>query len=547
MELNQELQNTEELQTTVSQQLVLAPEVIESIEILQLPTTDLRELIQTELETNPTLELEEETPDDEEFDLEEDSLDREEDDDFDDERLLEMLEERRGRDETFQGYDYEGADRKMDALYNTPAPEQGFQEDLIQEIQLSDEPEHIRKIAEFLAFNLNEDGFLEVDLDEALESINDNLRQVAKQFIDRIRSSRPAPDGTIPLERFRREIQGSENEAFQERILDELAERGELPSSTDELLDAVLFTDEDAERGLNLLQNLGPPGLGARSEQECLRLQLDPDDEAYELKNRIVSEHLEDVRDNNLKKLSRELDLDLDRVKSLVEEIRSLEQKPGQEISGEPAREITPDVVVRKVNGDYEVEMNDSYVPQVNVSRKYLDLLRNDSLSKEAKDYVKKKLKSAKNLKSSIQQRRETIQSVAEVIVDRQEEFLEKGVNFLKPLKMEEVADEVGCHLSTVSRATDGKYMQTPWKVIPMKGFFTQGARGANGEDGPSRVSVMNRIKTIIDEEDKSNPLSDNAIAQELEDRFDIDISRRTVNKYRKELDIPSSTKRKEY
>ncbi len=543
MELNQEIQNAAELQTT--QQLVLAPEVIESIEILQLPTAELREMIHTELETNPTLELEEEASRD---DLdEEDPLDREDEDDFDDERLLEMLERQRGRNETFRGYNQEAADRKMEALYNTPAPEKEFHEELVEEIQLADEPDHIRKVAEFLAYNLDEDGFVQVDLDEAKSMINENLRRTARSFLRELRDERSSPDGTLPLEPFRQRIQNSEHETIKRRLLDEISERGTLPDRDEELIESVLLTRDDLERGLNLLQSLGPDGLGARSKEECLRLQLDEDDPSFDLKNRLITEHLDDVLDNKLKKVSRETNIDLERVKELAEDLRSLPLTPGHELSGEPAREITPDVIVRKVNGSYEVEMNDSYVPQVNVSNKYLNLLRDDSLSTEAKDYVKKKLKSARNLKSSIQQRRETIKSVAEVLVERQKEFLEKGVNYLKPLKMEDVADEVGCHLSTVSRATDGKYLQTPWKVMPMKGFFTQGANASDGQDGPSRVSVMNRIKTIIDGEDPSSPLSDNAIAQELEDRYDIDISRRTVNKYRKELDIPSSTKRKEF
>lgn len=545
MELNQELQNTEELQTTVSQQLVLAPEVIESIEILQLPTSELRELIHSELETNPTLELEDELTGPDEPEADEQKLDREEEDDFDDERLLEMLGDQRGRDETFTGYNEAAADRKMEALYNTPAPDREFREELVEDIRLADEPDVIRTIAEFLAYNLNEEGFVQVELEEARDLINDTLRSEVEAFVDRLRNE-THPDGTLPLRRLRREVRDTEHETLKQRVLDEVHDRGRLPDEDAPLIDAALVTDEDLERGLDLLQSLGPDGLGARTPEQALLLQIDEDDPDYDDKHTLVTEYLEDVFDKNFKKIARESSLSFDRVRTLARDLRGLKRKPGLDVTGDAAREITPDVIVRKINGSYEVEMNDSYVPRVNVSRKYLDLLRNDSLSTEAKDYVKEKLKNAKNLKSSIQQRRETIMSVAEVIVERQKEFLEKGVNYLKPLKMEEVAEEVGCHLSTVSRASDGKYIQTPWKVMPMKGFFTQGATGSDG-DGPSRVSVMNRIKTIIDDEDKSNPLSDNAIAGELEDRFDIDISRRTVNKYRKELDIPSSTKRKEY
>ncbi len=541
MELNQQITSSQELETTTSQELVLAPEVIESIEILQLPSTDLREFIQSELESNPTLELEDDI-------LDNDLPEEDQPDEFDEERLLEKMEDHHDRNETFTGYNQEAADRKMEALYNTPAEDNAFQDEIREGIRLAEESEKIRGIAEYLAYNLDEHGYVQVDLEEAVDLLNQEIRDEADDFLDRVQNrlaSENEPEAV--LKSLRQEVQGDEHGEMKQRLLSHVNEDGSLQQSRQKLLSLEQVTKEEAEKALDLIQQVGPDGLGARDKKECYLLQLDESDPDYETKQEAIRTCLDDLVENNLKKASRELNMDVEEVKHIAEDLRSLDDAPGDQMSSEAAREVTPDVIVRKVDGDYEVEMNDSFVPEVAVSRKYLDLLRDDSLSTEAKDYVKEKIKSAKNLKSSIQQRRETIKSVAEEIVERQQEFLDKGVNYLRPLKMEEVADAIGCHLSTVSRATDGKYMQTPWKVMPMKGFFTQGTSSSDDGKGQSRISVMNRIKNIVDNEDKSDPYSDSAIADRLEEQHDIDISRRTVNKYRKELDIPSSTKRRAY
>ena len=541
MELNQQITSSQDLETTTSQELVLAPEVIESIEILQLPSTDLRAFIQSELESNPTLELQDDI-------LDNDLPEEDQPDEFDDERLIEKMEDQHGRNETFTGYNQEAADRKMEALYNTPAEDNAFQEDILEEIRLSEGSEKTRGIAEYFAYSLDENGYVQVDLDEAVDLLNEQIRDQAEEFLDRVQRRLEAEDNPeAALETLRQEVRNDEHGEMKQRLLSFLNDDGSLQKPREELFQLEQVTEEEAENALELIQQVGPDGLGARDKKECYLLQLDEGDPDYETKKEAIETCLDDLVENDLKKASRELNMDVQEVKDIAEDLRSLDDAPGQQMSSEAAREVTPDVIVRKVDGEYEVEMNDSFVPEVAVSRKYLDLLRDDSLSTEAKDYVKKKIKSAKNLKSSIQQRRETIKSVAEEIVDRQEEFLNKGVNYLRPLKMEEVADEIGCHLSTVSRATDGKYMQTPWKVMPMKGFFTQGTGSSDDGKGQSRISVMNRIKNIVDNEDKSDPLSDSAIADRLEEKHDIDISRRTVNKYRKELDIPSSTKRRAY
>ncbi len=555
MELNQQLKKDQRLDQKLDQQMVLAPQVIQSIEILQKPRLELRDAIKQEMETNPALvtkqedEDQMEDPEDELVDQEEEE---EEDDEFDEEDLLDLLEERdltrsNLTESAGSGYNQEAADRKMEALYNTPATEPGLQEQLKEEIQMEDVSDDVQQIAEYLIYNLDESGYLQVSLEEAVDMLNEEVLETARDFVDEVQETDPASveADSLPAH-FYEDVQDDAAGALKTRVLDNMDEEGKLMRPLEEVLRPDLVSYGTAEEALELIQEIGPAGTAARDKEECLLLQLDDEDEQYESKRTLIEEHLEDLEENRMKKVARNTDLEVEEVSRLAEEIRELDPNPGFAYSARPAREVDPDVVVQQSDGEYEVMLNDSYVPEITVSRKYLNLLKDDNLSDEAKDYLKEKIQKARHFQNSIQQRRETIRKIAECIVDKQEEFLEKGINYLKPMKMKEVAEEVGCHLSTVSRATDGKYIQTPWKIMGMKDFFSGGTETEEGEE-KSRVTVMNRLKTIIEEEDKSDPLSDSDIADRLEEKYGIDIARRTVNKYRKKLDIPSSTKRKKY
>jgi len=304
-------------------------------------------------------------------------------------------------------------------------------------------------------------------------------------------------------------------------------------------------TREEILKALDLVQSLDPPGVGGRNLRECLLLQLKSDGQSYPVEIRIIDQHLEDLGNNRLPKIAKALGIPVDEVKAAAETIASLNPIPGKLFGGEPARFIKPDVVVDEVDGRYEVRVDAEHLPRLQVSSYYRDLYRKAYHDPELKKFVKKKLESAEWLISAIRQRQSTLLRIAQEIVEIQKGFLDHGISHLKPLKMVEVAERVGVHVSTISRALSGKYMQTPRGIFDMKFFFTGGAVKSDGTV-EARGSVIQRIKDLIDNEDKRNPLSDIDIVKKLEE-FDIRISRRTVTKYREAENIPSSRQRRAY
>lgn len=564
--MDQEFRPEQDLEQEMKQEMVLAPQVIQSIEILQKTRMDLRQMVQEELETNPAL-IEKEFQDEFDEDLsdsdrelmgkqatedsnldtdDEEASEADDEENLNEEELQEMLERHDPvPDQNSGGYNYEAADRKMEALYNTPGEDPGLRESLANDIRLTEADEKQKRIAIYLANNLDDDGFLQVDLEETRRKLNGLLYEMAEGL--RRNGSEPVRPPRTPHEELPDSVGGMiDPEEIRERIENNLGPENNLYRPLQDVLGPFLISREDMEKALNLLQECSEAGIGARNEKECLKLQLDSKDDEHNLKKLLIDEHLEDVKQENIKTLASRLKIEEDRMYRLVKDIVGLTDKPGSSQTASTAREVTPDVVIEKRGGKWEVDMVDAYVPEITVSRKYRDLLRSDQLTNEEKDYLKEKVQSATHLKNSIHQRQLTIRNIAEVIAEKQEEFLEKGLNHLKPMKMQEVAEEVGCHTSTVSRASDGKYIQTPWKIMRMKDFFSGGTETSEGEE-KSRLTVMNRIKTIIDREDKQNPCSDSEIRDRLEEQYDIDIARRTVAKYRKKMDIPSSRKRKSY
>jgi RNA polymerase sigma-54 factor len=325
-----------------------------------------------------------------------------------------------------------------------------------------------------------------------------------------------------------------------------LDESGFLPYPLEEVLESPelrgRFTLEQAEEVLRMVQSLEPKGVGARDLKECLLLQLDPEDPDQELKARIIRDYLVDVNKNKLPKVAREMDLTIPELQQLIEAIARLDPRPGAKIGGDRNAYIHPDVVVEWRDGRYEIILEDSFFPRIRVSPQYKDLLASSDDPK-VKDYVRKKLESAKWLVDAIQQRQNTLYRVCEEIFKVQHDYLDYGESHLRPLKMQEIADRVGIHVSTVSRAIADKWAQTPRGIVPLKFFFTGGAETTDGET-MSRRSVKQKVRDIIDNEDKKSPLSDEQVAEVLK-KEGLDIARRTVTKYRKALKIPSSRQRR--
>jgi RNA polymerase sigma-54 factor len=329
-------------------------------------------------------------------------------------------------------------------------------------------------------------------------------------------------------------------------LVGNLNENGYLDISSDFVCKRFNIDEDTMEACLRVIHSLDPAGVGARSLAECLRIQLERDEEPDPIALKIVQDHLRDLAEGRVKKIARALDCDTAVIQRAVDRIKRCNPRPGLAYHvGEP-RYVVPDVVVERVENEYVVLVNDGYVPRLTVSKHYEQLLcREDDRSRQATHYLKNWFQSAMWLVKSIEQRRHTLARVSSVIVEKQRDFFDHGLDYLKPLTLKEIADELGIHESTVSRATQHKYMQTPRGCFPFRFFFPSGVSTDAGGN-TSAESVKNKIEQLIAQEDKRQPLSDQKIADLLKAEG-VRISRRTVAKYREEMGILSSTLRKRY
>jgi RNA polymerase sigma-54 factor len=298
-------------------------------------------------------------------------------------------------------------------------------------------------------------------------------------------------------------------------------------------------------KALKVVQSLDPPGMGGRDLKECLLLQLQRDKQQYPVEEKIIQDHLEELGHNRLPKIAKALGVSVEDIKTAAEVIASLNPIPGKLYGGEAARFVKPDVIVEEVEGKYEVRVLSEYLPRLQITPHYRDLYKTSRSNPELKAYLKKKIDNAEWLIAAIRQRQSTLRRIAQEIVNVQSGFLDHGISHLKPLKMAEIAEVVGVHVSTISRAISAKYMQSPRGIYPMKFFFTGGAAKTDGTM-EARGSIIQRIKDLIANEDKANPLSDIDIVNKLAEA-DIKISRRTVTKYREAESIASSRERRSY
>ena len=472
------------LNLKLSQQLRLAPQIIQSIEILQLPAMDLRELIENELQENEALEVIEPAPDT----YEENPPDlsgREDDGSFEDdaERVLERLDGLAGAERGAGGYQSRGAaqeasDRKLEAMQNAPALESGLPDHLLRQLDELEVDAGIRRAAEAIILNLADTGLLPCSLADVAEGMDE-------------------------------------------------------PGTPQQMHQALL-----------LVQTLDPCGVGARDLQECLLLQISDDCEHADLKRTLLRDHYDDMKRNKLPRVAKAMDVDLTVLYDVMHGLAALSTRPGSAFSAGPIRYIKPDVVIEWDDGEYLVRLVNDHLPRVGLSgnvRRMLEQSRNDP---KVRDYLRRKIDSAKWLIEAIAQRQSTLDRVVKEIVARQRDYLDFGVSHLRPLKMQEIADALGIHVSTVSRAISDKHVQTPRGIVALKYFFTG---GTENEDGgiESRLSVKERVRELIEDEDKQNPLSDDEVAEQLKDRYGLEIARRTVTKYRKALSIPSSRQRR--
>src|SRR5712691_2028595 len=327
-----------------------------------------------------------------------------------------------------------------------------------------------------------------------------------------------------------------------EEIIGNLDEDGYLRAELSEIATRCGVEVAAVEPVLAMIQAFDPPGVAARSIQECLLIQLKSDPNPDPVSVEIVEQHFEDLTRRRYPDIARALRLPLDRVMESVEEIMGLEPKPGRRFGGNDSRYIVPDVVVHKMGSEYVVVLNEDGIPRLRVNSLYRSLLRN-SADGEARQYVDQKLRSALWLIKSVDQRQRTLRKVTSSIVKFQREFFDKGLAYLRPLSLRDVGEDVSMHESTISRVTTNKYVETPQGLFELKFFFHSGIASGDGEM-VSSVSVKKMIQDILAGEDAAKPQSDQEVAQALQKRG-LTIARRTVAKYREELGILPSHQRR--
>jgi len=457
----------------VSLQQVLAPQLQQSLQILQVPMLELRNLIQAEIQANPVLEEEITEPSIEDRQQEQDEFKEE----F--ERLAKLDDEWRdymAQNNSYSGKSQEDEERRQ-FFFDSIISHETLQQHLMEQLNNGDLEGEDRKTAELIIGNIDDMGFLQSPLEEMAQNTGMAL--------------------------------------------------------------------EDLQRVLDVIQTFHPVGVGSRDLRDCLLIQLRRIGKEQSLEYRIVEKHLDDLGKRRFPEIARRLGTTVEQVQRCANFIGTLDPKPGQIFSPDPNNYVLPDVDVIKIGDGYQVTLNGEQIPHLRISNTYKDLMSQDHNGTEVKDYIRDKIRSGKFLIKSIHQRQQTISNIANEIVSRQKEFLEKGSAFLKPLTMVQIADAVGVHETTVSRAISGKYIATPQGVFEMKYFFTPGYQTSAGES-MSNTSVKEAIADLVKGEKPKSPLSDKEIVEILSSRG-IPIARRTVAKYRSELNILPSNMRKRF
>ncbi|MCA9278432.1 MAG: RNA polymerase factor sigma-54 [Phycisphaeraceae bacterium] len=515
----------------MSQSMKLAPRMIQNMEILQMPLNELEERIEQELENNPTLEIAEIEPDE--------SFNRERAETRDEQqRNNQPLTNNDSADDSFErlssyesenvdaaenAYSASGLDRFRDlhspirrsddgdsfsAVSVAPARSQSLTEQLSDQWRLASTDPDLARAGDLLISFLDDDGYLRTPL-ETIVDRQPNLESTAQ-------------------------LNGNAHTAKK-------------------------LTTDDLTFALEALHDvLDPPGVAARTVPECLLLQLaaikrekgleqnEPDDE-IDTAAWLVEDHFDDLTNNRLPVISKATGLTIDEIQGAIKLLQKLSLAPARSLVTETTAAVIPDVIVEydEDQDRYFAYLNDRRLPNLQVNREYAMLSKERSMPTRDKDFIKKNLANAHWLIDAMRQRNETLLRVVNVVIDRQREVFDFGTQSLKPLPMTEVAEQLGIHVATVSRAVNGKYIQTPRGVMQLRNFFSGGYQTESGSE-VSYDAVKAAVKDVIDAENKAKPLSDEAVVKALTERG-IDIARRTVAKYRDQLGIPSARLRREF
>lgn len=492
------------LSQRMSQQMVLSPQLQQSLALLQAPVLELKALVEQELQQNPVLEetsvteisAEEretrgeeaaaaadpaEPPADTQFDPATEKASDNPADPFDLElqRILQLDQE--WRDNFSAGSSSSRSEpedeERRQFMFDSLVAQTSLQEELLEQVRLADFPDNLEQVAEMIVGNIDDRGYLQSGCNELSFSTG------------------------VPVDQ----------------------------------IESVLRT----------IQAFNPPGVGARDLRECLMLQLERFEKTQSLEYRILEDHFDALGKRRFPEIARHLGITPGEAQKAGEHIALLNPRPGRTITPDDNSFVVPEVTVTRNGEEFTVSTNSDYIPHLRISNTYKDLLSQAETSPEVREYIREKIRAGKFLIKSIHQRQDTITRIAQEIVKRQREFMENGVTHLRPMTMVQVAEVVGVHETTVSRAVSGKYMLTPQGVFDMKYFFTSGLQTSSG-DSMSNTSVKTILNELIANENSSKPLSDEELVDQLKARG-IQIARRTVAKYRAELNILPSHLRKSY
>ncbi len=329
-------------------------------------------------------------------------------------------------------------------------------------------------------------------------------------------------------------------------VIGNLNADGRLNATNEEMASMGNWSEETVEKARQAVMRLDPVGCGARDVRECLLVQLEVLGESDRLAARLIREHLADLQQHKLPHLSKQINIDVDTLLAELQFIRTLDPYPGRRYSSDEPILITPEIYIEKLDEDdpdYVIYFADDGNPRLRVSQQYQQMLNQQGVSNETKSFIREKMRSAVDLLRNIEHRRQTIYKVVESIVLRQRDFLDHGVQYIKPMMLKDIAEDIGMHLSTVSRVVNRKYAHTPQGVIELRRFFTEGMLNEDGEEVSTRIIKL-QIKKLIEEEDSHNPITDDQVVKILA-KDGIKLSRRTVAKYRDQMQIPGSRERR--
>lgn len=494
-------------QTSLRQELRVNPRLYQAMDMLYMPMMDLQQHLKQELLANPFLELLE--PEDEEAPEQEAPKDQEKE-----KEQKEKEEEMDWEEILLNGFDVGGTREQFEVQeYTEPVTVEtrNLTDHLREQLRMLELTPRQHLLAEEFIGNMTDDGYLAASLEELVGSVNQLLAS-------HLRAAQPEPaEGETDA------AEGDPTPA--------------LPPGTE-------YTLADAEDMLAIIQKLDPAGVGARDLRECLLLQLKDAGDTESLTYRLVADAFPDLIAHRWNDLAKRFGVEPAAVQAAADRLARFDPKPGIKHSDRSDGYIIPDLIVEKIGDRYHVFLNDTGMPRLRLSRAYQEVARDKKkLTQENREFIAAKMNSANWMIQAIEQRRQTMLKVMNFIVDRQRDFFEKGIEFLKPLTLREVAEVINMHESTVSRVTNEKYVQTPRGVLPLKFFFSSALATASGEDASAR-SIRAKLEKMVAEENPSKPLTDQQIVHLFQEQG-IQIARRTVAKYRDQLGILPARMRK--